>query len=76
MAARKSLTNIAFEAIEDEDEITIAACTSKFFPTSHDFADPIGFKFDTGNDSVGYCTDTAYLLSKLKNICTMRAFWL
>ena len=25
------------------------------------FADPIGFKFDTGNDSVGYCTDTGIL---------------
>ncbi len=61
MAARKSLTNIAFEAIEDEDEITIAGMHIQVFPTSHDVADPIGFKFDTGNDSVGYCTDTGIL---------------
>ncbi|NTU89910.1 MAG: MBL fold metallo-hydrolase, partial [Actinobacteria bacterium] len=31
------------------------------FPTSHDAADPIGMRFECGNDVIGYATDTGIL---------------
>ena len=31
------------------------------FHTSHDVADPVGFRFECGGDVLGYCTDTGVL---------------
>ena len=31
------------------------------FPTYHDVPDPTGFRFETEDDALGYCTDTGHL---------------
>lgn len=67
MAARKSLANMPFETIVHDDEVDIAGLHIQIFPTSHDVADPIGFRFDTKTDSIGYCTDTGVLTQQAQN---------
>lgn len=64
MAARKSLADIAFEAVGHEDEVDVAGMHVQIFPTSHDVADPVGFRLSAGGDSIGFCTDTGVLTSQ------------
>ena len=39
----------------------LAGMRVRTFPTSHDVAEPIGLRFETADDALGYCTDTGEL---------------
>lgn len=67
IAARERLSQLPFEVIGHTDSLELCGMLIRVFPTSHDVADPVGFRFATldGNgelvDALGYCTDTGAL---------------
>ena len=61
VAARRYLAELPFELVGHADEIELAGMRVRTFPTSHDVADPIGLRFSTGDDALGFCTDTGEL---------------
>lgn len=64
IAARSYLTELPFNIVGREDELEICGMRVHTFPTSHDVADPIGFRFEAANDVLGYCTDSGVLTSQ------------
>lgn len=58
-SVRKQVPDLV--AMRDDDELVLAGIRVKAFPTSHDAADPVGFRFDCAGDAIGYATDTGYL---------------
>lgn len=61
VAARGYLSNLPFTIIGHSDAVEVAGMEVRAFPTSHDVADPVGFRFSTGDDVLGFCTDTGVL---------------
>jgi phosphoribosyl 1,2-cyclic phosphodiesterase len=67
IAARERLSQLPFEVIEHTDSLELCGMHVTVFPTSHDVADPVGFRFSTTDengeltDALGYCTDTGIL---------------
>lgn len=49
------------EAIHNRTRMSVAGIDITTFPTSHDAADPIGFRFEAGGDVFGYATDTGVM---------------
>ena len=62
--ARRYLTELPFTLVGNSDEFELAGMRVRTFPTSHDVADPIGLRFSTENDALGFCTDTGELGEK------------
>lgn len=62
VAARSYLSELAFSLLSHDDELELCGMRVRVFPTSHDVADPIGFRFETADDALGYCTDSGVLL--------------
>lgn len=60
-AARGYLSALPFTLIGHSDAFEAAGMLVEAFPTSHDVADPVGFRFSTDDDALGYCTDTGEL---------------
>ncbi len=67
VAARERLSQLPFEVISRMDSLELGGMLVNVFPTSHDVADPVGFRFasidENGEvaDALGYCTDTGML---------------
>ena len=61
VAARRYLTELPFTLVGHEGELELAGMRVRTFPTSHDVADPIGLRFSTADDALGFCTDTGEL---------------
>ncbi len=61
VAARRYLTELPFTLVGHEDELELAGMRVRTFPTSHDVADPIGLRFSTADDALGFCTDAGEL---------------
>ena len=49
------------EPISHRTRLQLAGIDITTFPTSHDAADPMGMRFETTDDAIGYTTDTGYL---------------
>ena len=64
VATRRYLTELPFTLVGHEDELELAGMRVRTFPTSHDVADPIGLRFSTADDALGFCTDTGELGEK------------
>ena len=64
VAARRYLTELPFTLVGHEDELELAGMRVQTFPVSHDVADPIGLRFSTADDALGFCTDTGELGEK------------
>ena len=60
-AARSYLTRLPFTIVGHADAFEVAGMEVRTFPTSHDVADPVGFRFSTADDALGFCTDTGVL---------------
>ena len=60
-AARGYLSSLPFTIVGSSDEFEVAGMRVRSFPTSHDVADPMGFRFSTQDDALGFCTDTGVL---------------
>ena len=63
-SARPYLSSLPFTLVDDDDEFDACGMRVRTFPTSHDVADPMGFRIESANDSLGYCTDTGHLTEK------------
>ena len=61
VAARSYLSEQDFTLISPGDAFEVAGIGVTTFHTSHDVADPIGARFECGDDAVAYCTDTGVL---------------
>ena len=61
VGARKYLTELPFELVGHSDAFEVAGMRVQAFPTYHDVPDPMGFRFETEDDALGYCTDTGHL---------------
>lgn len=61
IVSRPYLTALPFEIVSTHDTFEVAGIRVDTFPTSHDVADPMGFRFSCDGDAIGYCTDTGYL---------------
>ena len=61
VAARSYLLELPFELVGHSDVLELAGMRVRCFPTSHDVADPMCFRFETESDAVGLCTDTGML---------------
>lgn len=59
--ARAYLSALPFTLVGHSETFELAGMTVRSFPTSHDVADPMGFRFSTADDALGYCTDTGEL---------------
>ena len=62
VAARSYLSELPFTLFSHDDELEFCGMRVRVFPTSHDVADPVGFRFETDEDALGYCTDSGVLL--------------
>lgn len=69
-ASRPYLSQLPFTLVEDFDEFEVAGMCVRTFPTSHDVSDPMGFRFETAHDVLGYCTDTGHLTSEAVDALT------
>ena len=61
VGARKYLTELPFTLVEHSDAFEVAGMRVQAFPTFHDVPDSMGFRFETADDALGYCTDTGHL---------------
>ncbi len=63
--ARGYLTALPFTLVSHDELFEVAGIRVQAFSTSHDVADPMGFRFMCGEgdeaDAIGYCTDTGLL---------------
>ncbi len=62
--ARKYLCELPFTLVDHGDNFEVAGMRVQCFPTSHDVCDPMGFRFQTADDVLGYCTDTGCLTAE------------
>ncbi|MCI1665743.1 MAG: MBL fold metallo-hydrolase [Atopobiaceae bacterium] len=60
-ASRPYLSDLPFTLVSHDDEFAVAGIGVRCFPTSHDVADPMGFRFSCDGDAIGYVTDTGHL---------------
>ncbi len=60
-AARPKISDLPFTEFEPGDVLELAGVTVETFSTSHDVADPVGFRFSCRGDSIGFATDTGCL---------------
>lgn len=61
VSARSYLTNLPFTLVNHSETLELAGMSAQLFPTSHDVADPVGLRFSTADDALGFCTDTGEL---------------
>lgn len=55
---RSYLACLPFQEFDPGDVLEIAGVRVETFATSHDVANPVGFRFSCGGDAIGYVTDT------------------
>ena len=67
VATRSYLTELPFELVGHSDSFELAGMRVQCFPTSHDVADPMCFRFSTAHDAMGYCTDTGVLTREARD---------
>lgn len=58
---RKYLAELPFTLVGHSDTFEVAGMRVQAFPTFHDVNDPMGFRFSTADDALGFCTDTGTL---------------
>lgn len=63
---RRVLRELPFEHFLPGDALEVAGMCIDTFPTSHDVANPVGFRFSTDRDSVGYATDTGIMTDGMR----------
>ena len=59
--ARRCLTTLPFTLVGRQESFCVGGIEVSTFPTSHDVAEPCGFRFACGDDAIGWCTDTGLL---------------
>lgn len=61
LSCKETLAHLPVEEFDPGDTLSIAGIRVRTYPTSHDVVNPVGYRFDTLDDSIGFATDTGEL---------------
>lgn len=61
LSCKETLAHLPVEEFDPGDTLSIAGIRVRTYPTSHDVINPVGYRFDTFDDSIGFATDTGEL---------------
>lgn len=67
LSSKENLSHLPVEEFDPGDTLSIAGIHAQTYSTSHDVINPIGFRFDALDDSIGFATDTGELSSQAMN---------
>lgn len=61
LSCKETLAHLPVEEFDPGDTLPIAGIRVRTYPTSHDVINPVGYRFDTLDDSIGFAIDTGEL---------------
>lgn len=64
LSCKEKLSHLPVEEFDPGDTLSIAGVRVQTHSTSHDVINPVGYRFDALDDSIGFATDTGELSSK------------
>lgn len=64
---QENLSYLSVEEFDPGDTLSIAGIHVQTYSTSHDVINPVGYRFDALDDSIGFATDTGELSSQAMN---------
>lgn len=67
LSNKENLSHLPVEEFDPGDTLSIAGIRVQTYSTSHDVINPVGFRFDALDDSIGFATDTGELSSQAMN---------
>ena len=67
LSSKENLSHLPVEEFDPGDTLSIAGIHVQTYSTSHDVINPVGYRFDTLDDSIGFATDTGELSSQAMN---------
>ena len=68
VAACARLEGLPITTIRNDQALELCGMSVQVFSTSHDVADPVGFRFEAAGDALGFCTDTGVLLPRAAEV--------
>ena len=63
---RRALRELPFHHFIPGEKLELAGMVVDTFPTSHDVANPVGFRFSRNGDAIGYATDTGMMTDAMR----------
>ena len=67
LSNKENLSHLPVEEFDPGDTLSIAGIQVQTYSTSHDVINPVGYRFDALDDSIGFATDTGELSSQAMN---------
>ena len=67
LSNKENLSHLPVEEFDPGDALSIAGIHVQTYSTSHDVINPVGYRFDALDDSIGFATDTGELSSQAMN---------
>lgn len=67
LSSKENLSHLPVEEFNPGDILSIAGIHVQTYSTSHDVINPVGYRFDALDDSIGFATDTGELSSQAMN---------
>ncbi len=67
LSSKESLSHLPVEEFDPGDTLSIAGIQVQTYSTSHDVINPVGYRFNALDDSIGFATDTGELSSQAMN---------
>lgn len=67
LSCKEKLSHLPVEEFDPSDTLSIAGIHVQTYSTSHDVINPVGYRFDALDDSIGFATDTGELSSQAMN---------
>lgn len=64
---KENLSHLPVEEFDPGDTLSIAGIHVQTYSTSHDVINPVGYRFNALDDSIGFATDTGELSSQAMN---------
>lgn len=64
LSCKENLAHLPVEEFDPGDTLPIAGIHVQTYSTSHDVINPVGYRFNALDDSIGFATDTGELSSK------------
>lgn len=64
LSRKENLSHLPVEEFDTGDTLSIAGIQVQTYSTSHDVINPVGYRFDALDDSIGFATDTGELSSQ------------
>lgn len=67
LSNKENLSHLPVEEFDPGDTLSIAGIHVQTYSTSHDVINPVGYRFNALDDSIGFATDTGELSSQAMN---------